>query len=685
MSLSLPLVPRIKSDAERNLANFIQRAKQDLTMFGVDLDFDSDSWNVRDYYVKKGQLRSTHGAVSIFFCQRLREGAAEFCPQLKEFAKAYVRTKITSQSPSAITHLIAAFRALDTAIQALHIETLSDCDANVFNRAAEIIRSRGTNQANGYPLAEIARTMDELGLVYAPLHNWKFMRSQKPSGRLGFEFERSRKEKMPSPEALDGLAKAFHLASDPRDVLITAVAAIMCSAPERINEVMQLQVDCIVEEKSSDGRTYLGLRWVGSKGAPDHIKWVLPGMADVVREAITRIRQITEPARAMARWYEQNPSKLYLSSEHQHLRDKAILTLDEIGSIINLTPNRRCSRSWIKSHGVPTVLCPSTLTPLRMVQAVRFVDLERYVLSTLPDRFPICDPGRGLKYSDSLLIFSAGLFGRRGNSGGSTCMFESIQYHHVGCALGQNRISGCISVFERVGIDPEGKLSIRSHQLRHWLNTLAQGANLSQIDIAKWSGRANVSQNTSYDHVTSEEILSKIRDAVGDSVKAIGPLAEIPPRLPVTRAEFAALTVPTAHVTLYGFCIHDYTSAPCEKFRQCLDCREQICVKGMPDKTARISLALESAQVSLAKATQAVLDGVYGAEEWESTHRNTVDRLKQLMSILNDPLVQDGAVIQLSQTGTRSSSEETLLDRLRVQVGSETKPPSNSRKKLPQR
>ena len=43
-------------------------------------------------------------------------------------------------------------------------------------------------------------------------------------------------------------------------------------------------------------------------------------------------------------------------------------------------------------------------------------------------------------------------------------MFEVVKYHHIGCALGQNKRAGSTTVFQRVGIDPEGKLEMRSHQ-----------------------------------------------------------------------------------------------------------------------------------------------------------------------------------------------------------------------------
>jgi hypothetical protein len=173
----------------------------------------------------------------------------------------------------------------------------------------------------------------------------------------------------------------------------------------------------------------------------------------------------------------------------------------------------------------------------------------------------------------------------------------------------------------------------------------------------------SVQQNAAYDNVSSEEIVTQIRAALGDHAKAIGSLAEIPKNLPVTRDEFATMTVPTAHVTLYGFCIHDFTALPCEMFRKCLDCREHVCIKGASQKTERIRDALNAARNVLATAKQAVADDVYGAADWVSTHEATVERLEQLLAILTDPNVADGAVVQLRASGTYSLSEGALRDR----------------------
>ncbi|HDZ1696254.1 TPA: DNA-binding protein, partial [Klebsiella pneumoniae] len=72
---------------------------------------------------------------------------------------------------------------------------------------------------------------------------------------------------------------------------------------------------------------------------------------------------------------------------------------------------------------------------------------------------------------------------------------------------------GFKNIFARHGYyDIEGQpLLIRSHQPRHLLNTIAHYGEMSELDIAKWSGRVNVNQNRVYNHVSEEDMLDKIK------------------------------------------------------------------------------------------------------------------------------------------------------------------------------
>jgi hypothetical protein len=288
---------------------------------------------------------------------------------------------------------------------------------------------------------------------------------------------------------------------------------------------------------------------------------------------------------------------------------------------------------------------------------VRFSDVQAAVLKLLPAGFPVLDRRTGLRYSEALFI-------SRKNEmnvprGTYRCMIEPITINQINSGLGSRAQHGIPSIFSRLGFtEPDGTpIRMTTHQFRHYLNTLAQAGGLSQLDIAKWSGRKEVRQNPVYDHVTPDQMLQKIREAVGDSSQMFGPLAEMPKRVLIPRDEFARLKVSTAHTTDFGYCIHDYTMSPCQLHRDCINCEDMVCVKGDQDKEARLKQRLEEARALLAKAQVARAEGYAGSDRWMEHHTSTVERLSQLCSLIDDPKVPVGAVIQLA-----SSSAENSLD-----------------------
>jgi hypothetical protein len=655
---------RSRIDADAKVEAFILNARNGLAAFGADIDFDSDCWDITSHSFAKGDRRVRAGRVHLFFDKVPDGKRAGPAYNLRMFAKAYVRSQTAHLSASVVLRAVKAFEALGAAMEKIGIDFLADCDAACFDAAVSYLVADGTaltTDATGPRLGQIARFLDRNMLCIHPIGRWRYIKQRRSqSGRVGDAFEARRRRSLPDPEAIDALAQAFRLASDPRDVLATSVAAILCSAPERINELLNLSANCEVTQIGDDGREYLGLRWAGSKGYADHVKLILPGMTDVVREALRKILAITDQARRIARWYEEYPTQLYLPEDQVHLRDREFVEFEEIGTLVGLSGTARSTvRGWVKAAGIPVTLILRQSGHLAHV--IRFADLEKHIVGLLPSGFPVADSRTGLNYTDALTVIPHGLF-RNGSA--SLCMIEPLRYHHISYALGQNGSAGSVTVFQRVGLDPDRRLCLRSHEFRHWLNTLAQGANLSQLDIAKWSGRRNVEQNAFYDHVTSEEIVAQIRAKVGDHAKAVGPLAEVPKKLPVSREEYAAMAVPTAHTTLYGFCIHDFAASPCEMFRNCLDCREHVCIKGLSDRTERIERSLALASSHLEQAQAAVADGVYGAEDWVNIHQANVERLRQLIAILNDPDIEDGALIQLTDRGSYTLSEGVAYDHL---------------------
>jgi hypothetical protein len=80
----------------------------------------------------------------------------------------------------------------------------------------------------------------------------------------------------------------------------------------------------------------------------------------------------------------------------------------------------------------------------------------------------------------------------------------------------------------------------------------------------------------------------------------------------------------------------------------CINCTDLICVKGDLEKERRLRSQLDEAQSLMLQAEQANKEQYFGSDRWLDHHKNTVARLTELLSIMDDPKVPVGAVIQLS-------------------------------------
>ncbi|MHO47208.1 integrase, partial [Escherichia coli] len=170
---------------------------------------------------------------------------------------------------------------------------------------------------------------------------------------------------------------------------------------------------------------------------------------------------------------------------------------------------------------------------------------------------------------------------------------------------------------------------------------------LSNLEIAKWSGRADMKQNRAYNHMTEYELVG-MSERLDPSKGLFGPAGDVAKHLPVTIQEFNTLDHAAVHVTEYGYCVHDYTMGPCEKFRDCVNCTEQVCIKGEDTEILdRIKKRLVKSERMFCIADAAVERGEMGADRWYQYHKKTVTRLRELVAILENPDIENGAQIKL--------------------------------------
>lgn len=652
MSDVLLFKSKAELSAEHNLAAFEKYCRHELVLFGVDLQFDDDVWDITATYHTKGSNKKSRAIFSSYDAARSRNDLPAMSPGFVGFAKSYFRYSLSLKGSTTWSNRLAALRVLD---HALCIEGLNGkvnhATYDVFAAACRVIKR--DYQAMTAPkiagqLEKIGDFLLEQGLCQMKMAWVNPLRRPSDTGiRVGAEADKARDEKLPSKEAIEALAFIFQTPASLAELFVTSALAVMYCFPQRINEVVRLPYECEVEY-DSEQKPHYGLREPGSKGFNDSVRWILPTMESVARRAIKNIKEASSKARQAALWYEAHPHEIYLLPECEYLREKQYVNEEEVGLMLYGRP--RPMRQFCVNEKVKPVMPKHYL----------FKDIERVVLGKLPQ--DICEPTAGLKYSDSLFICCRFDLDEKLNA--YSCIIDRISPGEITSRLTSSGSAN--SIFERRGLkERDGTaLEMRSHQARHYLNTLAQSNGASQLDIAMWSGRADPSQNSAYDHVSAGEILSKTRAiAVAVGSQLFAGVTEIPKIRVVAHRDDTTgkLITGTAHATLYGMCRHDFASSPCPIHRDCLNCHEHICVKGAQVKLANIRRLRDETEVLLAQAEAAEQQSKYGASRWVVHHRKTLVHCKQLVSILENPAIADGALVALSEVRSASRFEQVAF------------------------
>jgi hypothetical protein len=649
--------PRREVDAKENVEAFIALCRNQLTAFGANLVFDDHVWNLSQDIKLKSSDKDINAVFSSMETAKTSKPEPMAQP-FQDFAKAYFRYQHGLKPTSSIGSRLAALRALGASLGRSGEPNVWMSDASQFNHASQLLKERfaeGTAYRNGVQLEMVADFLDANRLVAVPLA-WKNPIRRPPSatGRVGKEFDERRNEMLPSPFALEALAKAYRAAIEPVDVIVSSVAALLCSSPDRIHEVLILRTDAEVTDRKPDGSLAYGLRWEPGKGAPPMIKWITSTMASVAQEAFQRLRKATEEAREIARWYEAHPDQMYLPEHLEYLRQKPFLTTKEVQQAVFLTGG--AGLQFCNTYGVEYEVVNGKAQ-------IDFLSLQAAVIKLLPEGFPIMEFNTGLKFADAICVCRKNEF--HADKGTMRCAIERIDDQKISTGLGNSSEHDKTSIFQRLGFfEEDGSfIAIRSHQFRHYLNTIAARGGLNEFEIAKWSGRADISQNAAYNHISDRDTIQQIKDLTADHEKSFDELVTQARVSLIPRKEFAAMRLGAAHTTDLGFCVHDFAMSPCQIHGDCDACNEQVCIKGDEAGEQNARLRFEETEILLKAAEGAESEQLYGATPWVQHQRMLLERLKQLVQILDDSRVPAGAIIRLRPIEQASRMRQALESR----------------------
>jgi len=632
---------RAELSAVQNVNEFVRLCRDDLTVLGADLPFDSNVWDISDHIESKGRIKAIRVVFSSLAAAKASKPTPTMSANFLPFAKAYFRYWQGLKPTTAWANRLTALRVLDSVLCAEgHEGDVTATTGDLLTQACNVIISQYSKALApklAGALQDISDFLIDNELAQASTRWVKPIRKERELGlRVGAVADAAREKKMPSAAAIEGMAYVFRNASEPVEIYVGSTLALLHCAPQRINETVRLTVGCETEATDTEGQVQYGLRWPGSKGFENSIKWILPSMVDVARLAIKKLLEVTTEARKIAVWYEKNPKKIYLPEQLEGLRSKTWLQPAEVSLVLYGDEDPLISEDWCVKNKVA-----------KKDGEYSFEDVQANILKRMPKTFPWAQ--KGLKYSDALFIVRR--FELDATLRMYTCLVDYLPYDQICSRLGKGG-SAARTVFETFNLteDDGTPISLATHQVRHYLNTLAQSNNASQIDIAMWSGRADVRQNAQYNHTTPDQILSNARDlAVSTNSPLFGGDLDTPkPRVSATRDDTGVLRTGTAHITDYGMCTHDYAMSPCEIHLDCLNCNELVCVKGDAVKTKNIRFVKDETEALLQEAELAERTSVYGASRWVKHHRATLEHCTQLLSILDNPAVAPGALIKLT-------------------------------------
>ena len=621
-------------DSDANLKDFINRCRYELTVFGADLDWDSHKWPIRrgPHFTKLG-VRGDRASSKDWL-------ANEYI----DFAKAYLRYQ-QGHHPTENRSELMALKTIEMAlIQVNSSASVAGLNVAVLDEASLIAKnyySPGPAYLCGCHIEKLAKFVSDKYLIPANLSDWRNP-VRKPSDdniRTGPIAQKRRDKKLPSQEALDAMAEVFALSpKNPRDIFTTCVYAMTLCAPVRISEIMELPADCEHEELDSHGVMRYGWRFYSAKGFGPNIKWIPDVMVPIAKEAIKRIKIITDEPRRLALWLERSPEQVFRHDLTPQVGDETPLTRQDVVLYIGMAgvSLKRAIRDGLYEN--------SSRDP-------NFSPTLRYLwdgaLKKKPPNFPWAYKKKGIKYSNALFCMHPSLLNSR-KKAKVLELWIPTKFNYGEDLSPRNDQRNHKTIFDRYGYrDVNGeRIKATSHQNRHLLNTMANRGGLYQKTIAHWSGRANQRENLVYNHVTEYEVVAKA-EALDPSLSLFGPVGEHNIRPPITLRDLNLTERGPVHITEYGACIHDYTWSPCQKFRDCLNCEEQVCIKGDQVKLERIKARLAEVEIDYAEAEKAIKEGFYGADRWYEFHEKTIIRLRQLVDILENPEIHDGTQVKL--------------------------------------
>jgi len=599
-----------------NCATLIARAQAAIPFAGV--EWSRPIWEVSDAYRHRMRSYKADAPVQrLLFTQhsvRPRELGAALAGPFGDVVKSLVCMRHQQRGQSAVSHMVFiratryVYEALADRAHEIGELTGVHLDAAV---AALFERER---ESSAYKVVghieEFADMLDRNGLCRQRL-DWRYRRKVRPcfasdGRRKGDGGNVKRRGLLPDEHTIQAIGTLYqHIprglpSTDPAsaDRIIVLIATLMVCTGLRIGEVLTLPARPL--SSAEDGSKLL--RYARLKGRADDIavEWthkpLLSETEALVDEVLDELHMATQGARGLALRYHET-GDLLADVQCASEIDSAVLP-----SVLGL--KSRNVAQFLQCREIPVRLLHGRIQVSR-------TDLHKGLLRDHWTK-PVIPGGHGtgLALHDALCVVYANQM-HRGTKTTLTYAARPITDQNVSDFLGGRE--ACASIFERHNIVKRdgGRIEIRSHGFRHFLNHLLDEGGAPDLVQTKWFGRKYAADTKAYQHMTAVERSAQVvSEVMGGRMR--GAVPDIASALPADRAQtFLAARIHAVHDVGAGMCLHDFQMSPCPRHLQCTaDCNDYVWREADIERIDELKRQAAVVSISLDTTRELANDGV---------------------------------------------------------------------------
>lgn len=652
MTQIIEFIPQKDLSTQKNLLRFITLCRDHLTLWADNPNF---SWENHSWPVLNRTIRFTNYENKSLHPSKTPVKHQLMHPAFMDFTKSYLRYHHTIKPHTGIGRDMYIFRLIEYVLsQEMEVPNITQFNQRHFEKAVNILRPLSSRQSIASLLVTTLKNIANFFIITSSAHYW----NHPYVGIASYDFTNGayadtnvKTEKLPNQDALLAIADVFARGYTQKltdvDTMITSITCLLSSIPMRFGETLRLRTDCIKEDTDKNGETQHYINYWTPKIRAFVPKGIPKTMFPYTMIAIERLRDITEEGRKLARHIEDNPTRFYRHKNCPAVPDDQQLTPDQVAMAMGATNKKNCS-DMIKRYTGSFSLSGFTLNSLWQLVLAENLRLNPH--------FPYQEPSndrsiKPLRMSESLLCFRRFQLGTRSSTSPILLAPFNISYFRMRleAPTSERKIGLCF--FNRHGFHA---VKLKSHSLRHLLNRLARSSGISIDTVTIWSSRNS-----------SHQTLNYLNDDPQEGANRGAALLEMQQnqthQTPITDEEAEFKSQGPFHRSRYGLCRRSWRAGPCNRFADCLNCSELLICKGDRLAAGAVAKDLEHMVRALNGAEEALKNGERAASRWMMVAKPQIERLNQLLNILNDERIPDGSPIALSDKAD-FSHEQTLAD-----------------------